>query len=271
MIPKVIHYCWFGGNPKNDMIRRCIESWKTFCSDYEIIEWNEANYDVNAHPFMKAAYEHRKWAFVSDYARVDILNRYGGVYLDTDVELIASLDPFLDCDFFAGFESAQYVAFGLGFGAVAGHPVLRDIMNHYDTLDFPESGLDRDKISCPKIQTDALKKYGLVCNNQNQVFAGCHVYSSDYFCPMNYKTGKTVLTERTVSIHHYDMSWYSAAQQRIRKREWVLIGRFGPVWGKRLASVANFPSKLAGHARDGKLKEYIGILIRHSTGRRKNV
>ena len=85
MIPKVIHYCWFGGNPKNEVIEKCIDSWKRYCPDYKIIEWNESNYNIVKHPFMKKAYDAKKWAFVSDYARVDILNQYGGVYLDTDV------------------------------------------------------------------------------------------------------------------------------------------------------------------------------------------
>ena len=95
MIPKVIHYCWFGGNPLPDEAKRCIDSWKKYCPDYKIIEWNESNYDVNSNEYMKAAYNEKKWAFVSDYARVDVVYRYGGIYMDTDVELIKPLDKFL--------------------------------------------------------------------------------------------------------------------------------------------------------------------------------
>ena len=128
MLPKVIHYCWFGGGEKTELIQKCIASWRKYCPDYQIIEWNEANYDVNKHSFMRDAWRAKKWAFVSDYARIDILYQHGGIYLDTDVELIKSLDPFLEYRFFAGFESESHVAFGLGFGSEAAHPVLKDIL-----------------------------------------------------------------------------------------------------------------------------------------------
>ena len=128
MIPKIIHYCWFGGNeiPEND--KKCIESWKKYCPDYKIIRWDESNYDYKKNSYMREAYEAKKWGFVPDYARLDIIYNYGGIYLDTDVELLKSLDEILDCEGFFGFESENLVNLGLGFGAVKGNEIIRDMM-----------------------------------------------------------------------------------------------------------------------------------------------
>lgn len=262
MIPKVIHYCWFGGNDKNEMIEKCIASWKKYCPDYKIIEWNESNYDVSKHPFLKKAYDAKKWAFVSDYARIDILYQHGGVYLDTDVELISCLDSFLKYDFYAGFESAFFVNFGLGFGSVREHLLLRDILDRYDSIEFPDNDFALSMISCPRIQTDALKKYGLVCNNKNQVIKDCHIFNTEYFCPMSFKTGLTQITDKTVSIHHFDMSWNADSLKKAKSVEWKMIKVFGSKWGKRIASVISFPQKLTAHIKDGTLSEYIRFLTR---------
>ena len=148
MIPKVIHYCWFGGNPLPEEAKRCIESWKKYCPDYKIIEWNENNYDVNSNEYMKAAYKEKKWAFVSDYARIDVVYKYGGIYMDTDVELVKELDSFLNDRMYCGWEMRDplldklgrsyenSVAFGLGFGAEKGHPALKKILDLYDRISF---------------------------------------------------------------------------------------------------------------------------------------
>lgn len=264
MIPKVIHYCWFGGNPKNEVIENCIDSWKKYCPDYAIIEWNESNYDVHKQPFMDKAYAAKKWAFVADYARVDIIRQYGGVYLDTDVELVASLDPFLKYNFYAGFESVSFVSFGLGFGAAEGHPILKEILDYYDNLEFPENEFGLSMVSCPRIQTEVLTKHGMICNNQTQKFEDIQIFSSEYFCPMSFKTGETAITEKTVSIHHFDMSWTSKGSKNAKMTEWKMIKKFGPKWGKRISSMLTFPGKLVRHAKDGALKEYIQIL----TGRK---
>lgn len=262
MIPKVIHYCWFGGNEKGETIRKCMVSWRKFCPDYEFIEWNESNYDVTKQPFMKKAYEEGKWAFVADYARIDILYRYGGIYLDTDVELISSLDSFLKYDFYAGFESVSFVSFGLGFGSVQGHTLLKDILDYYDRIAFPDDDFGLSMISCPRIQTDALKRRGLVCNNKTQIVDGCHIFCTEYFCPMSFKTGETKITEKTVSIHHFDMSWNSESFKKLKEREWKLIRIFGPECGKRLSSFVSFPRKLYGNAKDGTLVKYVQFLFR---------
>lgn len=265
MIPKTIHYCWFGGNAKSETIEKCIASWKKYCPDYTLVEWNESNYDVVKHPFIKKAYEAKKWAFVSDYARIDIVYHHGGIYLDTDVELISGLDPFLEYDLYAGFESVSFVNFGLGFGAAAGHPVLKDILNYYDGLEFPDTEFQLSMISCPRIQTHILKKRGLVCNNQNQVVDGCHIFRTEYFCPISFRTGETAITEKTVSIHHFDMTWSTTRFKKVKSREWKLVKRFGPKWGKRISSFLSLPGKLATHIKQGTLVDYIRFLTKGKT------
>ena len=269
MIPKVIHYCWFGGNEKSPQMMTYIDSWKKYCPDYQIIEWNETNYDVTKHPFMAKAYQAKKWAFVSDYARVDILHEQGGIYLDTDVELISGLDAFLQYDFFAGFESESIVAFGLGFGAVAGHPILKDILEYYDHIEFPDDVSLLSKIACPIIQTEVLKKHGLVCNNREQDIEGGRVFDTEYFCPMSFQTGEMKCTAKTVSIHHYDMSWTSKENIEKKRLEWRMINRFGYERGKKTAALVSlpgkmvrFPGKVIAHLRKGDLKAYFTFLFR---------
>ena len=128
MIPKVIHYCWFGGNPKSELILKCMDSWREFCPDYEIIEWNESNFNVEDIPYTAAAYADRKWAFVSDYARLYAVCEYGGVYLDTDVLLHSNIDELLKYDCWLSSDDVRYMATGLGFGAVKGHPLIKAMM-----------------------------------------------------------------------------------------------------------------------------------------------
>lgn len=265
MIPKIIHFCWFGGSTKNKMIEKCINSWKKYCPDYEIIEWNESNYDTSKQAFVKRAYDEKKWAFVSDYARIDILYKYGGIYLDTDVELLSCLDSFLEYDFYAGFESNAFVNFGIGFGSIKDHFVLRDILDFYKNIEFPNNDFDLSMLSCPRIQTDALKKYGLICNNKNQVFNNCYIFNSEYFCPMSFKTGKIQITDKTVSIHHFDMSWNPNSFKSIKYLEWRIIEIWGEKWGKIISSLVSFPSKIIMHKEEGTLAKYILFLLKRKS------
>lgn len=263
MIPKVIHYCWFGRKEHPPEVKKCIESWKKYLSDYEIIEWNEDNYDVDKHPFMKKAYEAKKWAFVSDYARVDIVNQYGGIYLDTDVEVIKNFDQFLRLNLFAGFEDEKYVNFGIGFGAEKDHFILEEILEAYDNIEFPDTEIGLGDISCPKIQTNILKKYGLICNGQTQNFKGYMIYSPEYFCPISYTSGQLKITDNTVSIHHFDMSWSAGEVKKIKQLEWKFVSLFGVKWGKPISSLVLFPRKIVRHYKDGDLLHYIKILIKN--------
>lgn len=155
MIPKIIHYCWFGGNKKPDIVIKCIESWKKFCPDWEIHEWNENNFDVLSVPYMKEAYDKKKWAFVSDVARLLIIYHLGGVYLDTDVELLDSIEAWLDNEAFYIFESNRNIATGLGFGAIRGHDSVKAMLNYYEETHFVINGKAK-MIPCPAGNTESL-------------------------------------------------------------------------------------------------------------------
>lgn len=205
MIPKKIHYCWFGGKPLPKKTIEYIKSWKKYCPDYEIIEWNESNYDVTKIPFIRQAYEQKKFAFVSDYARLDIIYSEGGIYLDTDVELLKSLDSFLKYNCFMGLEAGGDVNTGLGYGAVAGHSFLKKNMEAYEVMNFNPDNL----ITCVKITSDLLFEQGLTTQNEKQCIGDIMIFPTEYFCPMIYSTRKLVVTPETVSIHHFEASWHS--------------------------------------------------------------
>ncbi len=228
MIPKIIHYCWVGGNPLPESAKKCIKSWRKYCPDYEIIEWNESNYDFSSVPYMKEAYEAKKWGFVPDYARLDIIYRYGGIYLDTDVEIVRSFDPLLELQGFAGFQDESLVALGLGFGAEAGNPVIRALMNAYETLHFINASGECNSTPSPRINTAVLaEEFGLIPNGGRQELEGMSVFPSEYFCPKSFDDGVLRKTDNTYSIHHFDASWFSeeskqkmiAGWKRRQKRE----------------------------------------------------
>lgn len=220
MIPQIIHYCWFGGNPLPESAKKCINSWKKFLPDYEIKEWNESNYDVHKIPYIHEAYEAKKYAFVSDYARFDILYQYGGIYFDTDVEVIKSMDDIIAKGAFMGREAGSWmnaygrpdglaVAPGLALGVEAGHPLYKEFLDVYKTLKFRlEDGTMNTKTICWHV-TEILLRHGLSDNNNSvEQVAGVWIYPADVFCPMEHTQGnKVTITEHTVSIHLYDCSW----------------------------------------------------------------
>ena len=212
-IPKVIHYCWFGGSSIPGQHRLWMKSWKEYCPDYEIIEWNEKNYDVRKNRYLCQAYERGKWAFVSDYVRMDIVNEYGGIYLDTDVELLKNLDEMLKNDAFCGFESSRYVAYGLGFGARSHQPIVNEIKKYYDNTSFVLEDGTLNQVTCPVIQTEVMKKHGLICNGEFQVVEGMTVYPSRILCgmsPHSFRIQRDL--EYTYAIHHYTGSWLENVQ-----------------------------------------------------------
>lgn len=205
IIPKIIHYCWFGGEEIPDKYRTCMESWHKFCPDYKIIEWNEENYDVTQNKYMKCAYEKKRWAFVPDYARLDIVYNYGGIYLDTDVELIQNIDDLLFQKGFAGFETENYVALGLGFGAVKKLPIIKKMRDMYDDIDFILRDGKIDLTASPIWQTKLLKEYGLKTNGEYQIIEDMTIY------PIKVLNGHALSKYRNLgmypkSIHHYELS-----------------------------------------------------------------
>lgn len=219
-IPKKIHYCWFGGNPKPELAIKCIKSWKKYCPDYEIIEWTEENFDVNANQYCRDAYKEKKWAFVTDYARLAILHEHGGVYFDTDVQLIRSIDPLLEHPAFMGIERAHdccKVASGLGIGCEKGNPLIKEIMDDYATANFYKEDGSIDITTCTVRNTEILKRHGFAEEDRIQHIPHAVVYSTEYFSPMDMTNGKMYKTKKTYSIHHYSLSWTTKEHQEERK------------------------------------------------------
>lgn len=217
MIPKVIHYCWFGGNPLPNSVKQCIKSWQKFCPDYEIKRWDESNFDVNSHPFMKKAYEEKAWAFVSDYARLKIVYDNGGIYLDTDVELVKSLDSLLCHNCYFGLQQAgHFIATGLGFGAEKQSMILKKIMDSYNAITF--SLEKKEELACPKLNTQIFEKEGYIYSSsifENEKFT---IYPAKYFDPyMTHHGGVNLFCDDTYSIHHYSATWCDSSQILKRK------------------------------------------------------
>lgn len=222
MIPKIIHYCWFGGKALPNDVKFCIDSWKKYCPDYKIVRWDESNFDINCHPFVKKAYETHNWAFVSDYARLKIVYENGGIYLDTDVELIKNIDFLLNNDSYFGIEqSGHYIATGLGFGAVKENPVVHDMLTVYDTIEFNEN--NRNNIACPLLNTIPLRKMGYVYKDQIQTVKDVTILPPRYFDPLAPGNSDNLLCEDTISIHHYSASW-TPWRQRLKRKIVRIIG-----------------------------------------------
>lgn len=228
MIPKRIHYCWFGNNPKPKLIQKCIASWRQMLPDWEISEWNETNYDVTKNEYIAEAYRQKKWAFVVDYARFDILNQYGGVFFDTDVELLKSIpESFLAYQAFTGFESDRTVNPGLVYASEADQTVLRSIMNTYEHKQFGEKINGRIE-NIVDIVTDVLDQKGLKKDNSFQVIEGIAVFPKEYFCCFNHEIQAFEIGEETVSVHHYVASWspwYRRAYFRTIKYAAKILGK----------------------------------------------
>lgn len=206
-IPKIIHYCWFGGKPIPERNRKWMESWQQLCPDFEIREWNESNYDVRKEPFMAEAYDAKKWGFVSDYARLDILAKYGGFYLDTDVELLKSLDQLIAQPAFCGFEDCEHVNCGLGFGAIPQHPLLKALRDDYDGKHFLQEDGSYNMTPSPVYWTERLKNFDLRLDGTFQQLDGINIYPPTAFAPKSYASGQMLESEDTISIHHFDASW----------------------------------------------------------------
>lgn len=203
MIPKIIHYCWFGGGEKPKLAQKCIASWEKYCPDYKIIEWNESNFDVNMNEYTKMCYLQRKYAFLTDYVRLIVVNEHGGLYFDTDVEAVKSFDPLLRHRAFFGFETDDYINTGEGFGAEAGHETTHLLIQEYEPLLTGDNAV----VGCPVLNTSALRKYGFIPNGKYQEINGAVVYPADYFNPYDDPTGRLKRTENTYSIHWYGKSW----------------------------------------------------------------
>lgn len=218
MIPKVVHYCWFGGNPLPADAKKCIESWRKFFPEYEIKEWNEHNFDVNCCDYVKEAYAAKKWAFVSDYARFWILYHEGGLYFDTDVEVIKDMSNIIAQGAFMGCETDDKCNPGLGIGANPGLSIYKEILDYYGKIHFLIEGNTTETVVTHT--SKILKSHGWVGNGKIEQIEGVTIYPPEYFCPMDYKTGKLNITPNTQSIHWYTASWqssYSKAKTKLQQ------------------------------------------------------
>ena len=208
VIPKRIHYCWFGGGKIPPHLEKCMMSWERYCPDYEIVLWNEDNYDFKKSEYMYEAYKHKKWAYVSDYARIDIINKYGGVYLDTDVELVKPLDELLHFNGFMGYETNSIINTGLGFGCKGECELLYAILEEYNKMHFVKKNGELDLTPCTYVQSRVLKKFGFQEGNKIQALAtGVIMLPTVFLGGMNWGTKKIELKESTYAIHHYNWSW----------------------------------------------------------------
>lgn len=253
-IPKIIHYCWLGGKPKPESVLKCIESWRKFCPDYEIKEWNESNLDVFANEYTRQAYEAKAWGFVPDYLRLWIIYTYGGIYLDTDVQMVRNFDPLLKEAGFSGFEDDTHISFGLGFGAEAGNALIKAQMAVYSNLKFLNDDSSLNRTPSPVYITPVMMAYGFRLNDGNiQRVNGFACYPPEYFCPKSFSTGITKVTKRTYSIHQFDASWYSEEEQ-LQRKQWEKAARrdYFIHMPNRLAR------KILGEATVKRLKKLLG-------------
>lgn len=228
MIPHIIHYCWFGGRPLPKSALRCIASWKKGLPGYEIREWNEDNFDANAHPYTREAYAAGKFAYVSDFARYKILEEYGGLYFDTDVEVIASLDDLLEKGAFMGMEKAfpPTVSSGLVMAVEPKHPIIQEMLIYYDN----QTNLSKESMLKAGLvvrgMTEIFIHHGFIPEDCYQEVAQISIYPSEYFDPMDNATGRVTLTPNTRTIHHYDRTWSNQSAfyiwlSRLWHRTWL--------------------------------------------------
>lgn len=206
-IPRKIHYCWFSGSKMPKRLQEYVDGWRRLCPDYEFILWNEDNYDISKNEYMYEAYKNQKWSFVTDYARLDIIYTNGGIYMDTDVEMIRRPDELLFNEAYIGFERLSTVNTGSGFGAKKGFPILKEIMDFYKSRSFINEDDPNKMILCPVYETEILKKHGLKLNGNFQVVDGMSVYPVMYFNAKSLYSNKLKITDETISVHHCTWTW----------------------------------------------------------------
>lgn len=258
MIPKVIHYCWFGGAAKPESVLYCIKSWKKYCPDYQIVEWNEENYPLKNVPnYVMQAYKAKKWAFMTDYVRLQIVYENGGIYMDTDVELKKSLDDLLCYDAYFGFEDGRNVNTGQGFGAKKNSMIIHDMMMDYHDISFVLPDGSFDLTPCPQRNTASLVKYGLSQDDTRQILMdNILILPSIYLCPKDYNTGLIKKSKKSYSIHHYDASWYSEEERARWKKNQKKSQFMEPIYRMRVLRY-NVMNKILGKDGYRKLKKFL--------------
>lgn len=207
MIPKIIHYCWFGGNPLGEKEQKILDSWEKYCPDYKIMAWNEETFDVeNMGDYVKEAYEAEKWAFVSDVARLYALKEYGGIYMDTDMQVIKPIDDLLQLDAFMGFEIETTICTGI-IAAKPHHPTIERFYEDYADRHFLQEDGSLDETTNVIRITEILEENGLELNNEKQEVLGITIFPRVYFSPKSYWTYEINDTDETYAIHQFSGSW----------------------------------------------------------------
>lgn len=238
MIPKIIHYCWFGNSEVPTYLKKYIKSWEKYCPDYEIICWNEENYNINEHPFVREAYNNKTWALVSDYIRLDVVYKYGGIYLDTDVELLKNLDTLLENKLYVGLEQTDFLCnTGLGFGAEKGNDVVKEMRDLYDNISFDKSNLV--SISCPILNTKIIKKHVEINKGEIVKKNGIAVFPPRYFDPLSSGKSEFLLCEDSYSMHHYAATWLSTSA-KMKRKIIIFVGE------KRVYKIKEFIKNIKG-------------------------
>lgn len=213
MIPKIIHYCWFGGKEFPDLAKKCLATWEENCSEYRFMRWDEKTFDVNSVPYVKEAYENKKFAFVSDYVRLWAIYNYGGVYMDTDVEVCKSIDLFLMEQAFSGFESYTDIPTGIMAGE-KNLPIYKEMLDYYKDKHFIKENGEMDLTTNVTIITEMFEKKGLVRDNTKQTIAGYTFFPKVYFCPND--LDRLNRKESIYTVHHFAGSWLP--EEEIRRR-----------------------------------------------------
>lgn len=244
MIPKKIHYCWFGKGKMPKKALNCIKSWKKYCKDYELVLWDEESFDINSNAYVKEAYENRKFAFVTDYVRLYALYTQGGVYMDTDVEVIKPLDEFLSNKAFSGFESNEYVPTGI-MASEKELPIFKELLDYYNDRHFIDKDGNMDITTNVIIITNILKEHGLKCDNKLQTVADFTLYPYDYFCPIDLHTKIKRITNNTATIHWFSGSWLPRRQ----KIKIEIHNSLERIMGKENLSKAKTVFKMAKYKR----------------------
>ena len=214
-IPHIIHYCWFGRNPKPKLLKKCIKSWKKYMPDFEIKEWNEDNFDINMNKYVKEAYSKKKYAFVSDVARLQIMYEYGGIYLDTDVELLRRIpNEVLKTGYFAK-ETETTIATGLGFACHPKCKLIKKMLDEYNDISFLKENGEFNLTTCLEHNQNALRKIGIEITKETDNIKGIPVFSSEFFCGYDIHNNHYMITNNTISVHHYNASWVSPKNKAI--------------------------------------------------------
>lgn len=260
MIPKTIHYCWFGGNPKPELALKCIKSWEKRCKGYELVEWNEDTFDISTAPlYVRQAYEAKKWAFVTDYVRLYAMFNYGGIYMDTDVEVVKPLDAFLHHKAFSGFEDERNIPTGI-MACEKGFPLFKEFLDYYNDAELYDENGNITYITNVTIMTNICLKRGLVQNNTFQEIEGFALYPKCVFCPIDADSGLMKKNRETTTIHWFAGSWHSEEMKTAYRQHWRYVQETRRA--ERADYITHIPNRVLRRVFGNSLYEKIKRVVR---------